>query len=117
MEALLIQIVAEISEFAGDGEYDKRKTCDNLYTHSLDVSNSNPPGKNAGTWILGNTKKGRLKRDENLCSIRKHACNEWIKKSGYHVHTLWILPFTRIMHQSPSSDAFPPNLPVSRLIH
>ena len=88
VEVLLEQIEQEIDKFAADGAYDKRKVYDGLNAHSPDVNILIPPRKNARIWKHGNTKAERLKRDENLRSIRKHGRREWKKNSGYHVRSL-----------------------------
>ena len=88
VEALLAQIEQDIEKFAADGAYDKRKVYDSLNAHSPDVNILIPPRRNARIWKHGNTQAERLKRDENLRSIRKHGRKEWKKKSGYHVRSL-----------------------------
>lgn len=88
VEALLAQIEQELDEFAADGAYDKRKVYDSLNAHSPDVDILIPPRKNARIWKHGNTKAERLKRDENLRSIRKHGRKAWKRQSGYHVRSL-----------------------------
>jgi Transposase DDE domain len=88
VEVLLKQIEQEIDKFAADGAYDKRKVYDCLNAHSPDVTILIPPRKNARIWKHGNTKAERLKRDENLRSIRKQGRKEWKKKSGYYVRSL-----------------------------
>ena len=88
VEKLLDQIEQTIIHFAADGAYDKRKVYDSLKTHSPDVNILIPPRKNARIWKHGNTKTERLKRDENLRSIRKDGRKEWKKNSGYHVRSL-----------------------------
>ncbi len=88
VEALLQQIEQEIDKFAADGAYDKRKVYDSLNAHSPEVDILIPPRKNARIWKHGNTKTQRLKRDENLRSIRKQGRQEWKKQSGYHVRSL-----------------------------
>ncbi len=85
---LLEQIEQEIDQFAADGAYDKRKVYDGLNAHSPGVKILIPPRKNARIWKHGNTKAERLKRDENVRSIRKHGRKEWKKNSGYHVRSL-----------------------------
>lgn len=85
---LLEQIEQEIEEFAADGAYDKRKVYDSLNAHSPNVKILIPPRKNARIWKHGNTKAERLKRDENLRSIRKHGRKAWKANSGYHVRSL-----------------------------
>ena len=85
---LLEQIEQTIIDFAADGAYDKRKVYDSLNAHSPDVNILIPPRKNARIWKHGNTKTERLKRDENLRSIRKDGRKEWKKNSGYHVRSL-----------------------------
>lgn len=85
---LLKQIEQEIDEFAADGAYDKRKVYDGLNAHSPHVKILIPPRKNAHIWQHGNTKAERLKRDENLRSIRKHGRKAWKENSGYHVRSL-----------------------------
>ena len=88
VEVLLEQIEQEIAEFAADGDYDKRKVYDVLNAHSPDVNILIPPRKNARIWKHGNTQAERLKRDENLRSIRKQGRKEWKKNSGYHTRSL-----------------------------
>lgn len=85
---LLAQIEQELDKFAADGAYDKRKVYDSLNAHSLGVNILIPPRKNARIWKHGNTKAERLKRDENLRSIRKHGRKAWKKQSGYHIRSL-----------------------------
>lgn len=85
---LLQQIEQDIAKFAADGAYDKRKVYDSLNAHSPEVDILIPPRKNARIWKHGNTKNQRLKRDENLRSIRKQGRQEWKKQSGYHVRSL-----------------------------
>ena len=88
VEVLLEQIEQEIVKFAADGAYDKRKVYNRLNAHSPDVNILIPPRKNARIWKHGNTKAERLKRDENLRSIRKDGRKEWKKNSGYHIRSL-----------------------------
>ena len=88
VEKLLDQIEQTIIHFAADGAYDKRKVYDSLNAHSPDVNILIPPRKNARIWKHGNTKTERLKRDENLRSIRKDGRKELKKNSGYHVRSL-----------------------------
>jgi hypothetical protein len=85
---LLVQIEQELDEFAADGAYDKRKVYDSLNAHSPGVNILIPPRKNARIWKHGNTKAERLKRDENLRSIRTHGRKAWKKQSGYHIRSL-----------------------------
>jgi hypothetical protein len=85
---LLKQIEQEIDEFAADGAYDKRKVYDGLNAHSPNVKILIPPRKNARIWKHGNTKAERLKRDENVRSIRKHGRKAWKENSGYHIRSL-----------------------------
>jgi hypothetical protein len=88
VEALLGHIKQDIEKFAADGAYDKRKVYDSLNAHSPGVNILIPPRKNARIWKHGNSKAERLKRDENLRSIRKHGRKEWKKQSGYHIRSL-----------------------------
>jgi len=88
VEVLLEQIEQEIINFGADGAYDKRKVYDSLNAHSPDVNILIPPRKNARIWKHGNTKAERLKRDENLRSIRKDGRKEWKRNSGYHQRSL-----------------------------
>jgi len=88
VNVLLEQIEQEIIKFAADGAYDKRKVYDSLNAHSPDVNILIPLRKNARIWKHGNTKAERLKRDENLRSIRKHGRKEWKQESGYHKRSL-----------------------------
>jgi len=88
VEALLGQIEQELDAFAADGAYDKRKVYDGVNAHSPNAAILIPPRKNARIWKHGNTKAERLKRDENLRSIRKHGRREWKKQSGYHMRSL-----------------------------
>jgi hypothetical protein len=61
---------------------------DALNGHSPNVNILIPPRKNARIWKHGNTQAERLKRDENLRSIRKSGPKQWKKNSGYHVRSL-----------------------------
>ena len=88
VEVLLEHIEQEIVKFAADGVYDKRKVYDALNAHSPDVKILIPPRKNARIWKHGNSQEERLKRDENLRSIRKHGRKAWKQNSGYHVRSL-----------------------------
>ena len=88
VKTLLQQIEQDIAKFAADGAYDKRKVYDSLNEHSPQVDIVIPPRKNARIWQHGNTKTQRLKRDQNLRSIRKHGRKEWKKQSGYHIRSL-----------------------------
>jgi len=88
VEVLLEQIEQEIGKFAADGAYDKRKVYDCLNAHSPDVNILIPPRKNARIWKHGNTQAERLKRDQNLRSIRKQGRKDWKKNSGYHIRSL-----------------------------
>jgi Transposase DDE domain len=88
VEMLLEQIEQTILNFAADGAYDKRKVYDSLNAHSPDVNILIPPRKNARIWKHGNSKTERLKRDENLRSIRKDGRKKWKENSGYHVRSL-----------------------------
>jgi Transposase DDE domain len=88
VKTLLQQIEQDVAKFAADGAYDKRKVYDSLNAHSPEVNILIPPRKNARIWKHGNTKTQRLKRDENLRSIRKQGRQEWKKQSGYHVRSL-----------------------------
>lgn len=85
---LLAQIEAQITKFAADGAYDKRKVYGAVNEHSPNADILIPPRKNARIWKHGNTKSERLKRDENLRFIRKHGRKEWKKQSGYHARSL-----------------------------
>ena len=82
VEVLLEQIEQEITEFAADGAYDKRKVYDALNAHSPDVHILIPPRRNAHIWRHGNTQAERLKRDENLRSIRKQGRKAWKQNSA-----------------------------------
>jgi len=88
VEKLLGQIEQTIIDFAADGAYDKRKVYDSLNAHSPEVTILIPPRKNARIWKHGNTKTERLKRDQNLRSIRKEGRKAWKKNSGYHIRSL-----------------------------
>jgi hypothetical protein len=70
---MLEQIEQTLLSRAADGAYDKRKFYDALNAHSPEVEILTPPRKNAHIWKHGNTKAERLKRDENLRSIRKQG--------------------------------------------
>lgn len=88
VEKLLEQIEQTILNFAADGAYDKRKVYDGLNAHSPDVNILIPPRKNARIWQHGNSKAERLKRDENLRTIRKAGRKAWKENSGYHIRSL-----------------------------
>jgi hypothetical protein len=88
VEPLLSQIDQPIDRFAGDGSYDKRKVYDSLNRHVPQVKVLIPPRKNAHIWQHGNTQAERLKRDENLRSVRKLGRKVWKDTSGYHMRSL-----------------------------
>ena len=88
LDRLLDQIEQTILDFAADGAYDKRKVYDSLNAHSPKVNILIPPRKNAHIWKHGNTKAERLKRDENLRTIRKYGRKTWKANSGYHLRSL-----------------------------
>ena len=88
VEVLLEQIEQEIVKFGADGAYDKCKVYDVLNAHSPDVTILIPPRKNARIWKHGNSKAERLKRDENVRSIRQQGRKAWKQNSGYHVRSL-----------------------------
>jgi hypothetical protein len=85
---LLTQIEQPIGRFAGDGSYDKRKVYDSLNQHAPAALVLIPPRRNARIWQHGNTKAERLRRDENLRTIRKGGRKAWKQTSGYHVRSL-----------------------------
>jgi hypothetical protein len=85
---MLAQIEHILLSAAADGAYDKRKVYDALNEHSPDVDILIPPRKNARIWQHGNSKKERLKRDENLRYIRKYGRKQWKQDAGYHVRSL-----------------------------
>lgn len=88
VETLLNQIDQPIDHFAGDGGYDKRKVYDSLNRHAPDAKVLIPPRKNAHIWQHGNSKAERLRRDENLRTIRKIGRQAWKENSGYHMRSL-----------------------------
>lgn len=88
VQALLAQIEPEIDTFAADGAYDQRQVSDGVNEHSPNADILIPPRKNARIWTHGNTQAERLKRDENLRSIRKHGRRAWKQQSGYHMRSL-----------------------------
>jgi hypothetical protein len=85
---LLQQVEEPIDRFAGDGSYDKRKVYNTLNQRAPNAEVLIPPRKNARIWQHGNTKAERLKRDENLRSIRKTGRSAWKQASGYHIRSL-----------------------------
>lgn len=87
-EPLLNQIDQTIDHFAGDGSYDKRKVYDSLNRHAPQAAVLIPPRKNAHIWQHGNTHAERLKRDENLRTIRKSGRKVWKDNSSYHMRSL-----------------------------
>jgi hypothetical protein len=87
-ETLFQQITQPIATFAADGSYDKRKVYVSLRRHSPAARVLIPPRRNARIWQHGNTHAERLKRDENLRSIRQHGRKTWKRESGYHVRSL-----------------------------
>jgi hypothetical protein len=85
---MLEQIEQTLLSCAADGAYDKRKVYAALNGHSPDADILIPPRKNARIWQHGNSKKERLKRDENLRYIRKYGRKQWKEDSGYHIRSL-----------------------------
>jgi hypothetical protein len=88
VKELLEQIEQPLRSCAADGAYDKRKVYQALNGHSPEVEILIPPRKNAHIWQHGNSKKERLKRDENVRYIRKHGRQHWKDDSGYHRRSL-----------------------------
>jgi hypothetical protein len=88
VKEMLAQIEQTLLSCAADGAYDKRKVYDALTEHSPNVEILIPPRKNARIWQHANSKEERLKRDENLRSIRKHGRQQWKQDSGYHIRSL-----------------------------
>jgi hypothetical protein len=88
VEPLLEQINQPIDRFAGDGSYDKRKVYDSLNKHAPAAEVLIPPRKNGRIRQHGNTKAQRLRRDENLRTIRKSGRKDWKQFSGYHMRSL-----------------------------
>jgi len=88
VEPLLEQIAQPIDRFAGDGSYDKRKVYDSLNQRAPEATILIPPRKNARIWQHGNTKAERLRRDENLRTIRQSGRKAWKQSSGYHIRSL-----------------------------
>jgi hypothetical protein len=88
VEPLLRQVKQPIDRFAGDGSYDKRKVYDRLNKQAPNAEVLIPPRKNARIWQHGNIKAERLRRDENLRSVRKMGRKAWKQTSGYHVRSL-----------------------------
>jgi len=88
VKEMLAQIEQTLLSCAADGAYDKRRVYNALDQHSPDVEILIPPRKNARIWQHGNSRKDRLKRDENLRSIRKHGRQHWKDNSGYHIRSL-----------------------------
>jgi hypothetical protein len=85
---MLGQIEQTLLSCAADGAYDKRRVYAALDQHSPEVEILIPPRKNARIWQHGNSKKERLKRDENLRYIRTHGRQQWKQDSGYHMRSL-----------------------------
>ena len=88
VKEMLAQIEQTLLACAADGAYDKRKVYDALNEHSPEVEILIPPRKNAHIWQHANSKKDRLKRDENLRYIRKYGRQQWKQDSGYHIRSL-----------------------------
>ena len=88
VKPMLEQIEQTLLACAADGAYDKRKVYQALNQHSPQVDILIPPRKNARIWQHANSKKVRLKRDENLRYIRKHGRQQWKQDSGYHIRSL-----------------------------
>lgn len=85
---LLAQVPHPITVFAADGSYDTRKVYNALQLHSPDALILIPPRQNARIWQHGNSGAERLKRDENLRTIRQQGRKGWKAESGYHVRSL-----------------------------
>jgi len=88
VKEMLASIEQTLLSCAADGAYDKRRVYAALNYHSPEVEILIPPRKNARIWQHGNSKKERLKRDQNLRYIRKHGRQQWKKDSGYHIRSL-----------------------------
>lgn len=85
---LLQQVEQPIDHLAADGSYDQRKVYDSINQYAPQAAVLIPPRRNAHIWQHGNCKAERIRRDENLCAIRKHGRQNWKKNSGYHMRSL-----------------------------
>jgi Transposase DDE domain len=91
---LLEQIEQPIQRLIADGSYDQRIVYDYLQQYAPGAEVVIPPRKHAHIWQHGNTKAERLRRDENLRSIRRQGKKDWRsarrakRTSGYPVRSL-----------------------------
>ncbi len=87
IDDIVNQEEAVITEFYGDGAYDKYGVYQALLSRGVTEFHI-PPQKNARIKIHGNSSLPRYPRDENLRAIRKRTRKIWKQESGYHTRSL-----------------------------
>jgi Transposase DDE domain len=83
---LLAQGDEAIRRVSGDGAYDRRPCYAAIGERQARATI--PPQHSAKMWQHGNTKAGRLARDENLRRIRQVGRAAWKRGCGYHRRSL-----------------------------
>lgn len=83
---LLEQVPQPIGQVSADGGYDRRTCYEAMAGRGAKAAI--PPRRGAKIWQHGNSKQGRLARDENLRRIRQVGRAKWKQESGYHRRSL-----------------------------
>lgn len=77
----------KIDQVSADGAYDKR-CCYAALARRHIAQVTIPPRKGARIWQHGNSKLERLKRDENLRTVRRIGRKKWKNTHNYHRRSL-----------------------------
>jgi hypothetical protein len=83
---LLDQIRDYVTEFSGDGAYDRHKVYEVLSEKKIKAII--PPRKGARIKKHGNKKDSMNPRDRNIRMIRQYGRKNWKKKIGYHKRSI-----------------------------
>ncbi len=83
---LLEQVPQPVDQVSADGGYDRRTCYEAIAARGAKAAI--PPRRGAKIWQHGNSKQGRLARDENLRRIRQVGRAKWKRESSYHRRSL-----------------------------
>lgn len=87
LPGMIEAVEGAIAQVSADGAYDRWKVYQALAERGVKRV-AIPPRKDAKIRQHGNSKKERLRRDENLRSIRKHGRPKWKREMNYHQRSL-----------------------------
>jgi hypothetical protein len=89
---LLEQVQEPLAQVSGDGSYDQRGCYQVLQERHKEQEQALkvtiPPRRGARIWQHGNSREGKLVRDENLREMRRIGRKRWKQQNGYHRRSL-----------------------------